>query len=78
MNLRSVVISFFILILPLINVAYGQNKEPKLEGKYLGQTPPSLTPQVFAPGLISIQGRYEMGVSFTPNLEEVYFSYQKE
>ena len=78
MNLRSVVILLFILILPLSNMAYGQNKEPKLEGKYLGQTPPSLTPQVFAPGLISIQGRYEMGVSFTPNFEEVYFSSQKE
>lgn len=78
MNLRTVVISFIILILPLSNVTYGQNKETELEGKYLGQTPPSLTPQVFAPGLISIQGRYEMGGSFTPNLTEVYFSSQKE
>jgi len=78
MKLSTVVISLFILIQPLSNVAYGQNELSKLNGKYLGQTPPGLTPQVFAPGLVSLQGRYEMGVSFTPNLEEIYFSSQNK
>jgi len=78
MTLSTVVISLFILILPLSNMAYDQNEKPELAGKYLGQTPPTLTPQIFAPGLVSIQGRYEMGVSFTTNLEEIYLSSQKE
>jgi Tol biopolymer transport system component len=45
-----------------------------IESTYLGQKPPGLIPEVFAPGIISINGRSEHGISFTPNLEEVYFS----
>lgn len=41
---------------------------------YLGQKPPGLIPEIFAPGIISIDGRYEHGISFSPNLDEVYFS----
>ena len=28
-------------------------------GRYFGQTPPGFTPVVFAPGLISLPGRFE-------------------
>lgn len=45
---------------------------------YFGQTPPDLIPEIFAPGIISIDGRYEHGISFSPDLEEVYFSANKE
>lgn len=43
------------------------------ENLYLGQKPPSLIPEIFAPGIISIDGRYEHGISFSPDLKEVYF-----
>ncbi len=29
------------------------------EALYFGQKPPGLTPEIFAPGIISINGRYE-------------------
>lgn len=32
------------------------NHEPKLTGPYLGQKPPGLTPEVFAPGVVSKEG----------------------
>ncbi|TLX45572.1 hypothetical protein C1E24_18455 [Pseudoalteromonas phenolica] len=48
MKLSTVVISLFILILPLSNMAYDQNEKPELADKYLGQTPPSLTTNHFA------------------------------
>lgn len=51
-------------------------EKSKSEGLYLGQTPPHLVPQLFAPNIVSVEGRYEMGVSFTPDLKEVYFSTQ--
>lgn len=51
---------------------------PHLEGPYLGQKPPGLIPEVFAPGIVSINGRYEHGISFSPDLDEVYFSANKK
>jgi len=38
-----------------------------------GQKPPGLIPQVFAPGIVSIDGRFEGGISFSPDLKEMYF-----
>lgn len=40
---------------------------------YLGQEPPGLIPEIFGPGIVSINGRYEHGISFSPDLEELYF-----
>ena len=47
---------------------------PELTGLYFGQKLPGLTPEVFAPGIVSVEGRYEYGVSFSPKLDEMYFS----
>jgi len=44
------------------------------QGPYLGQTPPGLTPQMFAPDVISIPGRSERIGSFTPDGKEFYFT----
>ncbi|MDY8136017.1 hypothetical protein [Aquimarina sp. 2201CG5-10] len=50
------------------------NDSSKIENLYFGQKPPGLIPEIFAPGIISLNGRYEHGISFSPNLDEVYFS----
>ncbi len=42
------------------------------EGSYFGQNPPGLTPEVFAPGIISTDN-WETGGVFTPDLKEFYF-----
>lgn len=41
---------------------------------YLGQTPPGDTPQIFAPGIISLAGRTEYGVSISPDGAEMLFA----
>jgi Tol biopolymer transport system component len=51
---------------------------PLLEGPYLGQKPPGLIPEVFAPGIVSLKGRNEGAVSFSPELDEIYFSANKK
>tara|TARA_R110002073_G_scaffold128999_3_gene275113 strand:- start:74468 stop:75403 length:936 start_codon:yes stop_codon:yes gene_type:complete len=54
------------------------NDSPTIESPYFGQKPPGLIPEIFAPGIISISGRSEMGVSFSPDLNEMYFAIQKK
>lgn len=44
-----------------------------LHGPYLGQEPPGLTPKVFAPGLISVEGRDEAGLVVAPGGREIFF-----
>jgi len=56
--------------------SYSHDKFPHLEGPYLGQKTPGLTAEIFAPGIVSINGRFDFGISFSPNLDEVYFSVQ--
>jgi len=41
---------------------------------YLGQTPPGNNPQLFAPGIISLAGRTEYGVSISPDGAEMLFA----
>lgn len=45
---------------------------------YLGQKPPGLIPEIFAPGIISINGRTEGVISFSPDLDEIYFGANDE
>ncbi len=51
-----------------------EDKPPLLKGRYFGQTPPGLAPQLFAPEAVSINGRFEGSVSFSPDLDEMYFA----
>jgi len=50
-----------------------QDKSPVLRGAYLGQKPPGMKPEVFAPGIISTDEFLEAGSAFTPDLKEFYF-----
>lgn len=72
---------FLILLLALfLNACSPKKENPKSndlstkETTYLGQKPPGLIPELFAPGVISLEGRSEHGISFSPKLDEVYFS----
>ena len=55
-----------------------ERNSSSLELSYFDQEPPGLTPQVFAPGTVSIDGRYEGGISFSPDLNELYFGATNE
>jgi len=53
------------------------NDYPLLEGPYFGQKQPGLIPEVFAPGIVSVKGRNDAAVSFSPDLDEFYFTAKK-
>lgn len=44
-----------------------------LRGDYLGQTPPGMTPTIFAPGVVSTRVS-ELNAAFSPDGDELYFT----
>jgi len=50
----------------------GPEDIPVLKGRYLGQRPPGLEPELFAPGFINT-GMYTRDVAMTPDGNELYF-----
>jgi len=46
---------------------------PRLTGPYLGQTPPGMTPEIFAPGIVSTQAD-EYAFEISPSGDEMLFS----
>jgi hypothetical protein len=61
-----------ILILLFGSILNSQTIPP--DSLYLGQTPPGNTPQIFAPGIISLPGRAEYGISISPAGDEMLFA----
>ena len=47
---------------------------PVLKGPYLGQKPPGMTPEIFAPGTVSTENHKEFGCTFSPDGKEFYFT----
>lgn len=73
--------TYFILILVLalfLNACNTKKQSaqdsdsPTIESPYLGQKPPGLIPEPFAPGMVTTEGWQIDGV-FTPDLKEFYF-----
>ncbi|MEO0971778.1 MAG: hypothetical protein AAFX85_01690 [Pseudomonadota bacterium] len=68
MTIRT--LSLLLLALP----AFAQNDWPELRGPLLGQEPPGLTPEVFAPGLISSEQARELNSVFSPDMKIFMFT----
>ena len=69
-----------VLVFSLLAVsgeAYSQREFPDLKGPYLGQKPPGLIPELFAPGIISTKDLEIEGV-FSPNMDEFFHVRQRE
>ena len=73
--------AYFILILVFTLFLSGCNTKkqntkdsdtPIIENAYLGQKPPGLIPELFAPDIIQTEHR-EAEAAFTPDLKEFYF-----
>jgi len=58
----------------LSSPALAQDNWPELKGPYLGQKPPSIEPEIFAPGLISLNGERELNSVFSPDGRIFMFS----
>lgn len=57
----------------LVPCQAGQKPFPILKGPYLGQAPPGMKPEVFAPGIVST-GLYTRDMAMSPAGDEIYFS----
>jgi WD40 repeat protein len=47
------------------------------EMKYLGQNPPGITPELFAPGVVSTKDHVEFAGTFSPDFSEYFFTRRK-
>ena len=62
------------IILPLILILLLISCKSSTEStNYLGQTYPDSVPVIFAPDIVSMKGRLEHGISFTPDIRELAF-----
>ena len=65
----------FVVLVSDITIAQTSIDYSKLKGPYLGQTPPRMTPELFAPGIIST-GYTEWTLTFTPDGMEACYTIQ--
>ncbi|RKX84710.1 MAG: hypothetical protein DRP58_06850 [Spirochaetes bacterium] len=64
--------TILLLLLLLSNLVNAQeNIVPALKGEYLGQKPPGLVPEIFAPELISGKGRLHCFPTFSADLKQI-------
>jgi hypothetical protein len=73
---------FYILICLINLLMSGYAKKdgfPALKGPYLGQKPPGITPEVFAPGILNTKKMGAFCSVFSPDGDEFYFvQYEKD
>lgn len=73
-------VAILIVVFALLFVCYCASDEqendkdfPVLKGPYLGQKPPGMTPEVFAPGIVST-GINEAALVFSPDGKSMYYN----
>ena len=72
-------VSFILLLTVIGSIKLGASQPGQIgsqvsEDPYLGQKPPGLTPELFAPGIVSTGYHEHSSPVFTPDLQEVYWS----
>ena len=72
MKTQIYIISMLLAVVISLNAQ--QSDFPKLTGIYLGQKPPGKTPELFAPGIISVDENFEHSAAvFSPDSKEVFW-----
>ncbi len=74
MKNKIIYVGILIAIVIAFNIHAQQDEFPVLIGPYLGQKPPGMTPEIFAPGIVSSSGATEYGIAFAPDGKEFYFN----
>ena len=57
-----------------ITINAQQTDFSKLTGPYLGQKPPGMMPEIFAPGIVSSEHQEHSSLSFSPDAKEIWWS----
>ena len=73
MKPKAIYVGIFLSFIFILS-SYPQKSEfPVLKGPYLGQKQPGMTPEIFAPGIVSTEKFREFSGTFTPDGKEYYF-----
>lgn len=64
---------YILLLLAVFSLPLSAQSIPS-DSLYLGQLPPGKTPKVFAPGIISISGRNDKVITFSPDGQCLFYS----
>ena len=73
MKSRTILMGIILSTVFVLNSNAQQDDFPVLEGPYLGQRPPGLKPEIFAPGIVSTES-HEFSCCFSPDGKEFYFT----
>jgi len=73
MNRSYILLVLVLAMLPMSCESHSQDEFPIFEGPYLGQKPPGMVAEPFAPGIISTDG-WELEGVFAPGMKEFYFT----
>jgi len=73
MKSKAIFIGILLSIIFIFNSQAQQDDFPVLKGSYLGQKPPGMTPEVFAPDIISTNMNAST-IVFSPDGKEIFFS----
>ncbi|MCK5148181.1 PD40 domain-containing protein [bacterium] len=71
-RMRYLIHLIFLLMIMLIGCGQ-KDGVLELKGPYMGQKPPGMTPEVFAPGFISTEEYYEINSIFSSKGDEFYY-----
>ena len=71
--MRNAMVVVYLFVLIHADAASQQHDSPRLAGPYLGQKPPGIKPEVFAPGIVSTSA-HEFSCCFSPDGKEFYFA----
>ncbi len=70
---KESVIRIIIMLVLFLGCTSKKSDFPVLKGPYLGQIPPGITPELFAPGIIST-GMSESSIAVSPDGNEIFYS----
>jgi len=71
--MKKLIYIIYAILVTATSIIAQQKDFPQLTGPYLGQKPPGMTPEVFAPGIVST-GLQEIKPTFSPDGKELYYS----
>jgi len=74
MKSKAIMVGFLILIVSVFCCNVHDDDYSILKGPYLGQNPPGMTPEIFAPGIITTYYHEHSSPAFSPDGKEVFWS----
>ena len=74
MKYNPLLYGLIFLFILLFTFCQGKDNLSVLKGSYLGQKPPGMTPEIFAPGIIST-GYHDGCITFSPDGRELFYHF---